>query len=111
MVNDSLFLDTKRKIESWRKIKKHIREPIPKDIKSDLSKLAQVYPVRKIGSAFKLSDCSLRFLNRQVKPIPKPAKHQTQFVELSPVIQNKMVTEQKRIELDLPDGLTLRIFL
>lgn len=111
MLNDPLVLETKRKIESWRKIKKHIREPIPKDIKSDLSKLAQAYPVKKIGSAFKLSECSLRFLNGQIKPFSKPAKHLTQFVELSPVIPSKMVTDQKRIELDLPHGLTLRIFL
>lgn len=110
MFNDPLFLQTKSKIESWRKVKKHIMEPIPEEIKKDISKLAQIYPIRKIGTAFKLGQCSQRYLNHKAVKIPKKQKKVAQFVELSPQLQ-KMTTDQKKIELDLPMGMTLRIFL
>ncbi len=114
MLSDPLFLQTKIKIESWRKTKKHLREPIPEDIKKDISDLAQTYPVYKIGTAFKLGECSLRYLNGKTKKIKKPLKLKkniADFVELSPIVSKKMVNDQKKIELDLPMGMTLRIFL
>jgi hypothetical protein len=114
VLNDPLFLQTKNKIESWRKTKKHLREAIPEDIKKDISDLAQTYPAYKIGSALKLGECSLRYLNgktKKTKKIFKLKKNVAEFVEVSPLISKKIVNEPKKIELDLPMGMTLRIFL
>lgn len=114
MLNDPLFLQTKIKIESWRKTKKHLREPIPEDIKKDISDLAQNYPAYKIGSALKLGECSLRYLNdktKKTKKLFKLKKNVAEFVEVSPLVPKRVVTEPKKIELDLPMGMTLRIFL
>jgi hypothetical protein len=107
MLNDPLFLQTKNQIESWRKTKKHIREPIPEEIKQNITDLSKVYPVNKLGTALKLGACSQRFLRSS----KKPKKEIAQFVELSHVTHKKEVTDQKRIELDLPMGMTMRIFL
>lgn len=114
MLNDPLFLQTKTKIEAWRKTKKHLREPIPEHIKKDISDLAQIYPVYKIGTALKLGECSLRYLNGKITKTKKPLKlkkNVAEFIEISPAISQKTVNEQKKIELDLPMGMTLRIFL
>ena len=111
MQNDPLFLQTKAKIESWRKSKKHPREPLPEDIKKDLSDLAQFYPIHKLGSAFKLGECSLKYLKSKIKKNQKIKKNVAEFVELSSIVSNKVADDQKKIELDLPMGITLRIFL
>jgi hypothetical protein len=114
VLNDPLFLQTKIKIESWRKTKTHIREPIPEDIKKDIRSLAQTYPAYKIGSALKLGECSLRYLNGKTKKTKKLLKlknNVAEFVEFSPQISKKPVNEPTKIELDLPMGMTLRIFL
>ncbi len=114
MLNNPLFLQTKIKIETWRKAKKHLREPIPDDIRKDISELAHVYPATKIGKALKLSDCSLRYLNangKRAKKSFKPGKHTAEFIEFTSRPIKNVVHDQKKIELDLPMGMTLRIFL
>lgn len=114
MLNDPLFLQTQIKIQSWRKTKKHHREAIPEDIKKDIRDLAQTYPAYKIGSALKLGECSMRYLNGKAKKSKKLFKiknNVAEFVEVSPLISKKIVNEPKKIELDLPMGMTLRIFL
>ena len=111
MLNDPLFQSTKNKIESWRKNKKHLREQIPQEIRKNISELSQVYPVSKLGTALKIGACSQRYLRGSKKTVKKPLKEIAQFVELSPLANKKLMTEQKRIELDLPMGMTLRIFL
>lgn len=114
VLKDPFFLQTKIKIETWRKSKTHLREPIPEDIKKDIRSLAQTYPAYKIGSALKLGECSLRYLTDKTKKAKKLIKlknNVAEFVEVSPLISRKNQSEQKKIELDLPMGMTLRIFL
>ena len=111
MLNDPLFQSTKNKIESWRKNKKHVREKIPQEIRKSISALSQIYPASKLGTALKIGSCSQRYLHGTTKPAKKPLKGIAQFVELSPLANKKIRHDQKKIELDLPMGMTLRIFL
>lgn len=111
MLNDPLFLSTKDKIESWRKNKKHIREKIPQEIRQNISTLSRVYPASKLGTALKIGSCSQRYLHDVARPSKKPLKDIAQFVEFSPIANKNVTPDQKKIELDLPMGMTLRIFL
>jgi hypothetical protein len=78
-------------------------------IKDNIRKLNFQYSKSKLRSSLELSGCSLNFLKEtKIKTLPESA----QFIELS--AKTKIAEKDKtssKIELDLPLGITLRIFI
>jgi hypothetical protein len=111
MLSDPLFIKTQNELQNWRENKKSPRDHIPTSIKDNIKKLNLNYPKSKLRSALDLSGCSLAFLKEsksQIKKIQDPPAH---FIEL-PSKSSILVKEKisSRIEIELPMGITLRIF-
>jgi hypothetical protein len=111
MLNDPLFIKTQNELKNWRENKKSPRDHIPIFIKDNIRKLNLQYSKSKLRSSLDLSGCSLNFL-KESKPRIKKLQEPAHFIELSPkpTVAAKEKTSSK-IELDLPMGITLRIFL
>lgn len=110
MLNDPLFIKTQNELRHWRENKKSARDHIPISVKDNIRKLNLQYSKSKLRSSLDLSGCSLNFLTESTPQIKLQEK--AHFVELP--LKSKIDEQErmpKKIELDLPMNITLRIFL
>ena len=79
--NQPTLEQLREKLDSWRKIKRYHREPVPKDIWKDATELARKYSIYKVSRALSLNYVNLK------NPVTGPSKKQpenkkTSFIEL-----------------------------
>jgi hypothetical protein len=108
MLNNPLFQQTKTDLEVWRKAKKTFKEPVPEEIRKNIHDLSKIYPARRLISSLKLSSSAKKYMHSSAN---ESRQNAAQFVDLSTLALKKEKSDQKRIEIDLPMGMTLRIFL
>lgn len=113
MLNDQLFIKTQKDLQEWRANKKSPYDNIPDSIKINIKKLNSQYTKAQLRSKLDLSGSSLHFLSGS-KHKPKASQgNAASFIEIPtapkpiPQIKEKVIS---RIELDLPMGITLRIY-
>ena len=111
MLNDPLFIKTQNDLREWRANKKSPRAHIPETIKENIKKLNLQYSKAKLRSKLDLSGSSLHFLSGGKSQIQVLKEDTANFIEISPkpmaVAKEKVIS---KIELDLPMGITLRIY-
>lgn len=111
MLNDPLFIKTQNELQEWRTNKKSPHVHIPEAIKDNIRKLNLKYSKTALRSKLDIGGSTLNFLNGskpQVKELPQKS---VSFVEISQ--KSAVATKEKlisKIELDLPMGITLRIY-
>ena len=111
MLNDPLFIKTQNDLREWRANKKSPRAHIPEAIKENIKKLNLQYSKAKLRSKLDLSGSSLHFLSGGKPQTKELRENIANFIEISPkpmaAVKEKLIS---RIELDLPMGITLRIY-
>ena len=111
MLNDPLFIKTQNELQEWRAKKKSVRDHIPESIKDNIRKLNLNYSKAQLRSRLDLGGSSLHFISGKKPQVKKLQEKTANFIELSP--KPTAVTKEKvisKIELDLPMGITLRIY-
>jgi hypothetical protein len=111
MLNDPLFIKTQNDLREWRTNRKSPHVHIPETIKDNIRKLNLQYSKTALRSRLDLGGSSLNFLSESKPQIKELPKNNANFIEIpsKPIvpIKEKVVS---RIELDLPMGITLRIY-
>jgi len=111
LLNDPLFIKTQNDLRDWRANKKSPRSHIPESIKENIKKLNLQYSKAKLRSKLDLSGSSLHFLSGGKPQAKELSENTANFIEISPkpttAVKEKLFS---KIELDLPMGITLRIY-
>jgi len=111
MLNDPLFIKTQNDLREWRANRKSPHVHIPEPIKENIKKLNLQYSKTMLRSRLDLGGSTLNFLSGSKSPPTQPQKNSANFIEIpsKPIIPIKEKVISK-IELDLPMGITLRIY-
>lgn len=111
MLNDPLFIKTQNELQEWRANKKSPHVHIPEAIKDNIRKLNLKYSKTALRSKLDIGGSTLNFLSGSKPQIKELQQNSVNFVEIhsKPIvpIKEKVIS---RIELDLPMGITLRIY-
>lgn len=111
MFNDPLFIKTQNDLQEWRANKKSARDHIPESIKDNIRKLNLNYSKAQLRSRLDLGGSLLHFISGRKPQVKKLQENTAGFIEISP--KPAAATKEKvisKIELDLPMGITLRIY-
>ena len=111
MLNDPLFIKTQNDLREWRANRKSPHVHIPESIKENIKKLNLQYSKTMLRSRLDLGGSTLNFLTGSKSPAKEPQKNTANFIEIpsKPIIPIKEKVISK-IELELPMGITLRIY-
>lgn len=111
MLSDPLFIKIQNELKHWRENKKSPSDHIPESIKDNIRKLNLNYSKAQLRSKLDLGGSSLYFLSGKKPKVKELQENTANFIEMSPkpivAIKEKIIS---RIEIELPMGITLRIF-
>jgi len=112
------LLEIKNRFDSWRASRKHIREPIPRDLRQDAAQISRRYPYSLIRNTLKIDP--RRFLgSAQATRAVSRKKPQTAFFKLQPAdptlleaaVSSPHHHSGYRLQLERPDGSRLTLTL
>jgi len=112
------LLEIKYRFDSWRASRKHIREPIPHDLRQDAARISRRYPYSLVRNTLKIDP--RRFLgSAQATRAVSRKKPQNAFFKLRPAdlsLQDVTVSSSQhnfpyRLQLERPDGSRLTLTL
>jgi hypothetical protein len=111
MLNDPLFIKTQNELQEWRANKKSPHVHIPEAIKDNIRKLNQKYSKAALRSKLELGGSTLNFLSGNKLQLKEMKDNTANFIDISPkstvAIKEKIFS---KLELELPMGITLRIY-
>ncbi len=105
---DPAIEEVRQRLESWRKVKKNHREPIPGDLWQAAADLARAHSVNSVSKALRLSYMDLKqHAYGSTKPKTKNGKSPS-FVELG---SRSFPSREATMEMENQKGSKIRISL
>lgn len=102
--------ELKAGFEGWRSKKRHMREPVPSDLRERAHRAIDVYGLGVVARATKLDQSRLKAERGQCAAAGTKVPSYSRMDLASPAMAATAATERPFAEVETPAGLKVRIF-